>query len=345
MSRSDLSVVATNACGWPNLTKLTNGDLLCVYFNAPSHGQMEGDLICSVKKSSSSRWKKLSVVSPRPPSGNRMHLAVGTANNGDILCFSSGFILENKRFVGFAGHWLSRSSDRGLSWIVDKEPVIPIKLRKSIPYGRIVPMNNGTLAYSSYRSQGRGNPSESWVCFSEDDGKSWTRYYKLGKNDSNEVALCPAGNGKLIGAVRTHIDHHLKICEFSSSTKSWQENGPVTLPMQHPGDLIQIGSKCLLLTYGLRNRGLMGFAARLSLDEGKTWLPPWTLHQCGDKASDLGYPSSVCLDKKGNMMTAFYTDYEPAFKPNSGQYRVLVKRWNLFDWMNKETQKLVIARM
>ena len=44
-----------------------------------------------------------------------MHLAVGTANNGDILCFSSGFILENKKFVGFAGHWLSRSSDGGVS--------------------------------------------------------------------------------------------------------------------------------------------------------------------------------------------------------------------------------------
>ena len=78
---------------------------------------------------------------------------------------------------------------------------------------------------------------------------------------------------------------------------------------------------------------------------GKTWLPPWTLHQCGDKASDLGYPSSVCLDKKGNMMTAFYTDYEPAFKPNSGQYRVLVKRWNLFDWMNKRNPKVGLVRM
>ena len=94
-----------------------------------------------------------------------MHLAVGTANNGDILCFSSGFILENKKFVGFAGHWLSRSSDGGLSWKEDKEPSIPPKLRQSIPYGRIVCMNDNTLAYSCYRSQGRGNPSESWVCF------------------------------------------------------------------------------------------------------------------------------------------------------------------------------------
>ncbi len=345
MPRSDLSVVATHACGWPNLTKLSNGDLLCVYFNAPSHGQMEGDLVCSLKKSTSSRWQKLSVVSRRPPSGNRMHLAVGTANNGDILCFSSGFILENKKFVGFAGHWLSRSSDGGVSWKEDREPAIPQKLRNAIPYGRIVRVDDNTLAYSCYRSQGRGNPSESWVCFSEDDGKSWGRYYKLGKNDSNEVALCHLDGGKLLGATRTHVDHHVKICEFSATSRKWYEKGAVTLPMQHPADLIQVGSKALLLTYGLRNRGLMGFAARMSLDSGKTWLPPWTLHQCGDQATDLGYPSSVCLDNKGNIMTAFYTDHEPTFKANAAKYRVLVKRWNLFDWMNDENRNLVLSGM
>ena len=115
--------------------------------------------------------------------------------------------------------------------------------------------------------------------------------------------------------------------------------------MQHPADLIQVGSKALLLSYGLRNRGLMGFAARMSLDSGKTWLPPWTLHQCGDQATDLGYPSSVCLDNKGNIMTAFYTDHEPTFKANAPKYRVLVKRWNLFDWMNDENRKLVLSGM
>ena len=345
MERSDLSVVATHACGWPNLTKLSNGDLLCVYYNAPSHGQMEGDLVCSLKKSASSRWQKLSVVSDRPPSGNRMHLAVGTAHNGDILCFSSGFILKDKKFVGFAGHWLSRSSDGGVSWKENKKPAIPSKLQNCIPFGRIVSMGATTLAYSCYRSQGRGNPSKSWVCFSDDDGKSWNRYSKLGKNDSNEVALCSLSDGSLIGAVRTHIDHHLKICEFPSSSKKWREKGAITLPMQHPGDIIQVGTNSLLLTYGLRNRGLMGFAARLSLDNGETWLPPWTLHQCGDKASDLGYPSTVCLDQKGNMVTAFYTNYEPTFKSTAAKYRVLAKRWNLFNWMNDENRKLVLSGM
>ncbi len=343
MPRSDLSVVATHACGWPNLTKLSNGDLLCVYFNAPSHGQMEGDLVCSLKKSTSSRWQKLSVVSRRPPSGNRMHLAVGTANNGDILCFSSGFILENKKFVGFAGHWLSRSSDGGVSWKEDREPAIPQKLRNAIPYGRIVRVDDNTLAYSCYRSQGRGNPSESWVCFSEDDGNSWGRYYKLGKNDSNEVALCPLDGGKLLGATRTHIDHHVKICEFSATSKKWYEKGAVTLPMQHPADLIKIGSKALLLTYGLRNRGLMGLGVRISFDYGITWLPPCVIHQFGDQAQDIGYPSTIPLDDRGNMLTAYYTDFEPSFGHSASIYRVMVKRWNLLEWLNSDSRKLFLG--
>ena len=45
---SRFSVIATNACGWPNLTRLRNGQVLCTYFNAPSHGLMEGDLVCSI---------------------------------------------------------------------------------------------------------------------------------------------------------------------------------------------------------------------------------------------------------------------------------------------------------
>ena len=43
-----LSVIATNACGWPNLTKLPSGKVLCTYFNAPSHGLLEGDLVSSI---------------------------------------------------------------------------------------------------------------------------------------------------------------------------------------------------------------------------------------------------------------------------------------------------------
>ena len=107
-----ISVVATNACGWPNLTKLKNGQVLCTYFNAPSHGLMQGDLICSISDRNGLNWRKRGMVAKHPKGGNRMHLAVGMANNGDLLCFSSGFYIKEEKFAGFSGHWLSRSTDR-----------------------------------------------------------------------------------------------------------------------------------------------------------------------------------------------------------------------------------------
>jgi hypothetical protein len=119
-----LSVIATNACGWPNLTKLPSGKVLCTYFNAPSHGLLEGDLVCSISNRKGSEWKKLSTVAGRPKGGNRMHLAVGLAGNGDLLCFSSGFYVEEEEFKGFSGHWLSRSSDAGKNWSVDPDPIV-----------------------------------------------------------------------------------------------------------------------------------------------------------------------------------------------------------------------------
>jgi len=156
---SRVSVVATDACGWPNLIKLENGDLLCFYFNAPSHGLMEGDIVCSQKLDYSKRWRRVSTVSKRPKNGNRMHLAVGQAHNGDLLCFSSGFILDNGKLTDFAGHWLSRSKYYGKNWTEDRNPIIPNQLRNCIPYGRIIRLaKKGTLAYSCYRSLGKGKP-------------------------------------------------------------------------------------------------------------------------------------------------------------------------------------------
>ena len=330
-----LSVIATNACGWPNLAKLPSGKILCTYFNAPSHGLLEGDLVCSISDRKGNGWKKLSTVAGRPKGGNRMHLAVGIAGNGDLLCFSSGFYVKDGEFKGFSGHWLSRSSDMGKNWTVDPDPIVHKGNRGAIPFGRIIRLADNRLAYSCYRSQGKGNPSETWIGFSEDDGISWTKRAKFGKNDSNEATLLQVGDGRLLAAVRTHVDHHVKLCESSNGGTTWREKGPLTLPMQHPADLIALTDECLLLTYGIRNRGLMGIGARISLDAGETWRPPWVIHQFGDQATDIGYPSTVALDKKGNLLTAFYTDYEPSLGKRAERYRVLGMRWSIKDWLHQ----------
>jgi hypothetical protein len=330
-----LSVIATNACGWPNLTKLPSGQVLCTYFNAPSHGLLEGDLVCSISNRKGGGWKKLSTVAGRPKGGNRMHLAVGLAGNGDLLCFSSGFYVEEEEFKGFSGHWLSRSSDAGKNWSVDPDPIVHKGNRGTIPFGRIIRLADNRLVYTCYRSQGKGNPSETWMGISEDDGRSWKKRVKLGRNDSNEATLLQVGDGRVLAAVRTHVDHHVKLCESSNLGATWREKGPLTLPMQHPADLIALSDKCLLLTYGIRNRGLMGIGVRISLDGGETWRSPWVIHQFGNQATDIGYPSTVTLDKKGNLVTAFYTDYEPSLGKKAARYRVLGMRWSIKDWLHE----------
>ena len=339
--KKKISVIATNACGWPNLTKLKNGQILCTYFNAPSHGLMEGNLVSSISDRKGLNWRKRSVVAKHPKGGNRMHLAVGMANNGDLLCFSSGFYVKDEKFTGFSGHWLSRSTDRGKTWVVDTSPQIPNIIKSSIPFGRIISIGENKLAYSSYRSKGRGNPSESWLVVSEDDGNSWNKVSKFGSNDSNEATICYLTDNRLLAAVRTHVDHHVKLCETSLLNKRWKEKGPLSLPMQHPADVIQLSDNCLLLTYGIRNRGLMGIGARLSIDGGRTWRSPWVIHQFGNKAKDVGYPSSVSLDKNGTLLTAFYCDYEPTFKKKPNLYRVLSLKWSLKDWLDHTVFRFV----
>ena len=328
-----LSVIATNACGWPNLTKLPSGRVLCTYFNAPSHGLLEGDLVCSISNRRGMGWRKRSTVAPKPKGGNRMHLAVGLSQTGDLLCFSSGFFVEGEEFKGFSGHWLSRSTDSGKNWTVDPNPIIHKGNLGAIPFGRIIRLDDKRLAYTCYRSRGKGNPSETWMGVSEDDGRTWPNRIKFGRNDSNEATLLQVQDGRVLAAVRTHKDHHVKLCESFNGGATWREKGPLTLPMQHPADLISLSADCLLLTYGIRNRGLMGIGVRISSDGGETWRPPWVIHQFGSQATDIGYPSTVALDKRGNLLTAFYTDYEPSLGKRAARYRVLGMKWSIKDWL------------
>ncbi|MGE4551147.1 MAG: sialidase family protein [Opitutales bacterium] len=334
-------IVAEEACGWPNLTTIPGGEALSVYFNRASHGLEEGDLSCAASADGGQTWELRGTPAPHPTGGNRMHLAVGLAGNDDLLVFSSGFSLQTEEFTGFGGQWLSRLSSSGRSWEVDDAPKVPEHCLGAIPFGRILKLSDERLAYSCYRSEGRGNPSKSWIVFSEDDGATWSSYAQFGEDDSNEATLLEVEPGRLLAAVRTHLDHHVKLCESRDGGASWSDVGPLTLPMQHPADLIRLGEGLILLTYGMRNRGLMGVGARLSQDGGATWRAPWVLHQFGDEATDCGYPSTVLLDEEGTLLTATYTDFESSLGEAAEGYRTISFKWSLEDYLDEKTLRSI----
>jgi hypothetical protein len=125
-----------------------------------------------------------------------------------------------------------------------------------------------------------------------------------------------------LAVARTLRAQHLDLFVSDDGGDNWNMQGPVTLPRQHPGHLLRLANGRILLTYGIRNRGLYGVGARISSDLGQSWSPPILLVDLED-ASDGGYPSSVQLSD-GTIVTAYYANRVRAHR----RYHMGVIRWH-----------------
>ena len=89
-------------------------------------------------------------------------------------------------------------------------------------------------------------------------------------------------------------------------------------PARHmPAHLLQLRDQSILLTYGVRLRGMLGVCASVSRDEGITWDDPRVLFNTSayqsdtsSRGTDGGYPSSVQL-ADGTIVTAYYCQHLP----------------------------------
>ncbi len=320
-------IAIEDVCAWPNLIALPGGELVVILFNRPSHGLEEGGLECWGSKDGGRNWAKKGVASPPEPGQNRMHSAFGQTRREELIVLSTGFELVAGKLGRLHRLWCSRSSDGGLTWEVNKTPGLPVESPLLIPYGKITCLKDEPIFATAYLSEGKGRPSRTWFLQSEDEGENWSVCSQIGDGDTNETTLLRIGEGHWLAAARTHIDHHVELYRSGDDGKTWRQAGPLTLPMQHPADLISLREGVILLTYGLRNRGLFGIGGRISEDAGKTWSPPFVLTQFGD-AGDCGYPSSAQMDD-GVIVTAYYTDKAPG---HDG-YHMGVLRWRLDDFI------------
>jgi hypothetical protein len=87
--------------------------------------------------------------------------------------------------------------------------------------------------------------------------------------------------------------------------------------------LLRLADGRVVLTYGIRNRGLYALGVRVSEDEGKSWGPPWVLLNL-EGATDGGYPSSLQMGD-GTIVTAYYCNHAPAHT----RYHMGVLRWQI----------------
>ncbi len=328
--------VIENVCAWPKLSLLPNGTIIAALYNQPSHGKMPGDVACWASNDGGLSWEHRGNATKHE--GNRawFNHALGVANNGDLLIATSGWdykTTSGSKFDKPLVPIVVRSIDKGVtSKVVAEFPKAPEDGKAFIPFGNIEQGDDGLLRVAAY-SFARGLPGPrkdtGYVISSTDDGGSWEIESVIGQPEVNETDLLYAGNNRWLAAARNLNQlngkkaHSMDLYVSNDNAKSWFRHSQLTLPNQHPGDLLKLADGSILLTYGDRRGPDYGVNAKLSDNGGLSWSPEFQIAG-GLSSRDSGYPSSVQLFD-GTIVTAYYA------KGALGHdgYHMGVVRWRL----------------
>ena len=238
-----------------------------------------------------------------------MNVAAGCGHDGSLLVLASGWSRRNPVGEYSSPHegevlpiWVCRSEDGGENWDRTETVAPPAgQDRRIIPFGDIIQLPSGTLGVCIY-SWSPLDERSAYFYTSLDHGLTWDIHGTIREGNTTETTPLVLPDGRLLAAARTMGDQHLELFESDDGGSTWKPSGPLTLGFQHPGHLLRLSDGRLLLSYGIRNKGLYGIGVRLSTDAGKTWEPPRVLVDF-QIATDGGYPSSVQTDD-GSVVTA-----------------------------------------
>ena len=319
----DRFIAIDNVCAWPNLTVLPDGTYIATIFNQPSHARREGSVECWASTDGGRFWEKRSIPAAHDPNTNRMNVAAGLANNGDLVVVASGWSLkagdkpgEPMSIIEVLRAWVSRSTDGAKTWTVNKMafPEAETGMTEYIPFGDILPGQDRALRVLAYAQSLDKAINKVSMFKSDDDGKTWKwmSFISDGSEDTafagghNETAFNHDGNGNWVAASRRwKAGAAMDLFSSNDDGKSWKIDGQLTEESQHPGHLLSLNNGDLLLTYGNRKAGQYGVAVKTSKDNGKTWGEEFLV--IDDLTSgDSGYPASLQLPD-GKIMTAYYS--------------------------------------
>jgi len=335
-----------NVCAWPNMTLLPNGELVMMIFNQPCHGKWEGDVECWGSADGGRSWQHRGMVTEHEPGTVRMNVGGGLLPGGDLVYLVSGW--NNMKPPGqpiegmhrdvadIIEPWGCRSSDGGHTWSHSVGGVtMPEKYGNNvIPFGKIVQGADGRLGLAMHGMIGdsrSGRSGAAYVVRSEDDAASWGDPVLIGE-DHNETDLLVLRDGRWLAASRAWRGGHLDLYMSEDDGRSWKHQERITAAGQHPAHLLQLDDGSVLLTYGIRHRGLYGIGARIS-EDAEYWSSPMVVVNFNNPScGDGGYPYSVQLED-GTVVTAYYAQ-KTAEHHN---YHVAVVRWEPRAWYQVNT--------
>lgn len=334
MKINEAHVAIRDVCAWPNLTQMPDGAIVATIFNQPCHGLWEGDVECWGSEDDGRTWCLRGTVAPHEPGTNRMNVAAGLVADGDLVVLAAGW--SHRPAPGqSAPHtppahpllpWVCRSADGGRTWM-HTESIAPPEGHSAqiVPFGDIIRLGDNTLGVCTYGGwQSRGEDrSEASFYASADGGHTWQFRSVMREGGINEAAPLVLPDGLVLACARTDPDGKLELYRSADHGRTWDGPQAVSLPMQHPAHLLRLRDGQLLLSYGMRNPGYHGVAARLGSPHGTSWGQPLHLVKL-DPAGDVGYPSSVQLEDD-TIITAYYANHSP----EHDGYHMGVARWRI----------------
>ena len=322
----DRYVAVDNVCAWPNLVLLPDGTILAFIFDQPNHGNTPGDVACWASVDGGRLWKHRSTATQHEPGTIRVNHAVGLGHDGDILLLVSGW--GNDKFLDV---WICRSHDNGRTWTTEKNRFpVPEGMRYVIPFGDVIAFGEKDLAVSAYSEEWGGGPCTALLYFSGDNGRSWPIHKVISPGKDiwgllNETCMLRLQDGRWLAGGRTKPPSEMIKCYLSQDEGDhWEHIGDLTENDEHPGDFTQLKDGRILLTYGDRQRPVLGLKVRVGDANGRHWQQAQQLIDDVDGTRDCGYPSTVQLSD-GTLVTAYYAKKT---KPHS-RYHMAIVRWRL----------------
>jgi hypothetical protein len=318
---------------FPDICRLKNGDLLCVFYagyghvSLPKEGWPRGGRICCVRSSDEGvTWTTPRVLFDGPLDDRDPHIA--QMRDGTVIC--SFFTYRRTQSETLCDTCLVASSDGGATWEQECRVVAP-GWPSSAP---VRELPDGTRILGVYRED--GPTAYGGLIRSTDGGKNWCAPIPIGKDSGvrldAETDFVLLKDGTLYAALRgDKVDMHYATSRDLGLT--WSSVADIGFPAHCP-HFTRLTTGEILLMHRLPLTAL-----HVSRDEGKTWQGPYTIDRT------LGaYPSTVELID-GTVLVVYYEEGEgsairarrfrlkadgPEFLPLKAEPRKIGSRLELF---------------
>jgi len=284
---------------FPDICRLTNGDLFCVFYAGYAHVSLprndwpKGGRICCVQSHDEGRtWSAPRILFDGPFDDRDPHVA--QMRDGTVVCSFFTYRPQPDGKV-LCDTCLVTSQDGGETWTTEPRVVAP-GWPSSAP---VREMPDGTCLLGVYREE--GPTAYGGVIRSTDHGQTWCLPIPIGKGSGvrldAETDLVRLKDGTLYAGLRgDRVNMHFATSPDGGLT--WSSVTDIGFPGHCP-HFTRLSNGAILLVHRLPFTSL-----HVSRDEGKTWQGPYQID-----ATPGAYPSTVEL-KDGSVLVVYYEEGE-----------------------------------